>query len=529
MLDRLLATWKLARPGTADLGGFSALLAERYGDRILLEDLWDPPGPLGRRRWTARELEHDVARLAGGLREAGLADGALLLVLDNRVDLLVWLLATVRAGAIAVPVNARLEAEEIAIVAEATGATAAVTDAERHEVTAEAVARVGTVEDLPSLGTPCPPGPPDPGRVAVYLTTSGTTGKPKAAALTSRGLLGPFGWLATMPVGRERGPRAQRDQVLSALPLTHVMGIAVGLGALSAGVHWLHRPRFDAAALLDDLEALRPNVFVGVPTMYVDLEEAGAHARDLSSVQLWFSGADRMPEDRALRFQGLGASVVLAGRPLGRSAFVDTYGMVELSGPAAVRIFLPSPDRLVLKTPHRLLPGVQARAVDEQGAPMRWGRVGELAFRGPGVLRGYRGHARSGPDEDGWFRSGDFGRVWPGGWFTFAGRRADRLKVCGFSVFPAEVEAKLITAPQVREVALVGVPDARMGERPVAVVVPEDGFDRGAFLAWAEQHVAGYRRPREVVLLDALPRGPNGKIDRRAATRRATEAPPVTG
>ncbi|MDX1619506.1 MAG: class I adenylate-forming enzyme family protein, partial [Nitriliruptorales bacterium] len=115
------------------------------------------------------------------------------------------------------------------------------------------------------------------------------------------------------------------------------------------------------------------------------------------------------------------------------------------------------------------------------------------------------------------------GRVWPGGMFAFAGRRHDRLKVGGFSVFPAEVETELRRAPNVREVALVGLPDERLGERPVALVVPDEGFDPAQFLGWAEEHVAGYRRPRDVTVVDSIPRGNHGKVNRDRATALALD------
>ncbi len=503
------AAWRLTRG--PHLGALTALVAARYGDRVLLEDLGETPGALGRRTWSAAELDADVAALAGGVAAAGLPLGPTLVLGENRLDLLVTTLALLRAGRVAVPVNARLTDAELAAVASAAGVAGAIGDA---------AARAGLPTAAIRRGPPLPPFEGDPHAVALTLTTSGTTGLPKAATLTSAGLLGPVGWLATLPFGRVRGPRGGRDRVLSAAPLAHVMGLAIGLGALSAGVHWLHLPRFDARAALAAIATRRPNVFVGVPTTYADLEAAGADDYDLSAVQAWISGADRMPEDRALRFQRRGAAVVLGGRPLGDAAFVDLYGMVELSGPAALRVFLPGTGRLAARSPHRLLPGFSVRAVDADGRALRYGAIGELAFRGPGVLRGYRG-GRGGPDADGWFCSGDYGRVWPGGWFTLAGRRHDRLKVGGFSVFPAEVEAELAGAPGVVEIAIVGVPDPRSGERLVAVVVADATFDTAAFLAWARERVAGYRRPTAVVRVEALPRGPNGKIDRAAATAKA--------
>ncbi len=166
------------------------------------------------------------------------------------------------------------------------------------------------------------------------------------------------------------------------------------------------------------------------------------------------------------------------------------------------------------------LPGYAVRALTRSGRVARLGRIGELHFRGPGVLQRYEGRTDAGPGADGWFATGVFGRVGPGGTLVFAGRRRDRLKVGGFSVFPAQVEAALAAHPDIAEVALVGLPDARLGERPVALLVPQEGarIDAGAFINWARAHVAGYRRPRAALVVDALPRGRHDKLDRPGAT-----------
>jgi HIP---CoA ligase len=138
--------------------------------------------------------------------------------------------------------------------------------------------------------------------------------------------------------------------------------------------------------------------------------------------------------------------------------------MVELSGPAAIRVLPPSPvGTLPAPSIAKALPGFEVRAVDEDGAPLGTGHTGELQFRGPGVLQGYEGRDDAGPDADGWLSTGDHGRVFPGGLFQFSGRARDRLKVGGFSVFPAEVEHELRDAPGVKDVAVVGVPDERLG------------------------------------------------------------------
>lgn len=523
------------------LGELTAVLADRYGDRVAIEEQTPTPGLGLRAVRTMAQIEESVARLAAAHRAAGRGEGERVLVLvGNRSDVALHAFALARLGAVPVPVNARLRANEVAAVAAATGAVAVVADddvvtalADTDGLAELAWSRTGSDGDEDSIATWLQAHPTeevgpvsrDADATALLLTTSGTTGVPKAASLSSRGLLSAMGRLVAAPVGRSHGPRGDRDLVLAALPLTHVMGFSVLLGTLCAGVPLLHRERFDADEVLDLIEQRRPNVFVGVPTMYADLETSGGDRRDLSSIQLWVSAADAMPTDRARRFQRYGAAVRVAGRGLGSAVFIDVYGMVELSGAAAVRVFPPSPvERVELPPLAVVLPGIEARTVDPHGEPVGRGHEGELQFRGTSVLGGYEGREDAGPDEDGWFSTGDHARLYPGGVFSFAGRSRDRIKVGGFSVFPAEVETDLRDHPSVRDVALVGIPDDRLGERPVALVIPANGsFDDADYLAWARDAVAGYRRPHEVLVVDELPRGAHGKLDRRKATELAVE------
>jgi acyl-CoA synthetase (AMP-forming)/AMP-acid ligase II len=520
----------LARGRGVHLGELTSVLADRYGDRPAVEDPAPTPGLDHGPVRTYRELEEAVARLAAALAARGrAADERVMVVVDNRLDVVLHALALARLGAVPVPVNHRLTAHELDAVAEATGAVAAIVDpevADRLPTRLELVTTVDLGDELranPGRRRPATPGG-DPDAVVTLLTTSGTTGVPKAAALTSRGLLSSLGRLVLAPVGRSRGLRAGRDRVFAALPLTHVMGFAVLLGTLSAGVPLVRRSRFDADEALELIERRRPNVVIAVPTMYADLERAGAADRDLSSVQVWVSSADAMPTDRARRFQRFGAIVRVGTRGIGSALFVDIYGMVELSGAAAVRVFPPS---LVVTLPVPsfavALPGIEVRAVDHDGRPVPRGTIGELQWRGPGVLEGYEGREDAGPDGEGWFSSGDHARVFAGGLFQFSGRSKDRLKVGGFSVFPAEVEEELREGPGVDDLAIVGVPDDRLGDRLVAVVVAGPRFDADGFLRWAKDETAGYRRPSEVVEVDELPRGANGKIDREAATELALD------
>jgi long-chain acyl-CoA synthetase len=514
------------------LGSLTRVLADRYGTRPAVDDPAATPGfgPGGPRSYA--ELEEVVARTAAVLDRYDVRPGRrVLIVVGNRVDIATLIFAVARRGAVAIPLNHRLTAPEVRAVRVATKAELAIVDERLRRLVPAEVSTLST-EAIGHAAHAAPdawlePGAAlDPDATAVLLTTSGTTGVPKAAALTSRGLLGSLGRLAAAPVGIRRGPRGGRDLLLASLPLTHVMGLSTLLGALAAGVPTLRRERFDAAETLDLIEARRPNVVVGVPTMYADLDHAGAAERDLSSVQLWVSAADAMPADRARRFQRYGALSRVFGTGIGSAVFLDVFGMVELSGAAAVRVYPPS---LVGSVPAPsfavALPGVDVRAVGDDGHPLAPGRLGTLQWRGAGVLRGYEGaDDHVGVADDGWFGGGDRGRVWPGGLVRLAGRDRDRLKVAGFSVFPAEVEEELRAAPTVKDLAIVGLPDERTGDRLVAVVVPGAGFDPEAFLAWAHDEVAGYRRPTAVATVEQLPRGNHGKLDRDAATELASAA-----
>jgi long-chain acyl-CoA synthetase len=529
-LPRLRAEAELLVGRGADLGLLTAILAARWGDRPALESTAPLPGLRHGPTWTYADLEEATARLAAAHRASGVLPGdTVLIAVGNTPATLLHVFALARLGALAAPINDRLRDGELAAVALATGATRAVVSADLSD--SAALSRLRVTLDGPATrpgslahalverpGLIDPPRP-DPDRVAVLLCTSGTTGRPKAAALTSRGLTSAGGRLRA-PMSAPRPDGSSRFTVLAPLPLAHVMGLSTALVCLCTGARLLHRARFDATETLDLLERGAASIFVGVPTMYADLEAAGADRRDLRAVHAWVSAADAMPPDRARRFQARGSALTALGRPVGAAAFVDVYGMVELSGAAAVRLYPPSPGGpLPVASPAFTLPGIETRVVDPDGRPVAMGRPGELQFRGERVLRHYRGNPDAGPDADGWFSTGDFGRVGPGGLLVFSGRHKDRLKVGGFSVFPAEVEAALEAHPDVAEVCVVGVADDRMGELPAALVVSRvRDFDLEAFAEFAAAQVAGYRRPRFVRLVDGLPRGGNGKIDRGAAT-----------
>jgi acyl-CoA synthetase (AMP-forming)/AMP-acid ligase II len=477
------------------LGTLFERLAAAYGDRRLVEH-----GETGRRT-SFREAAALVDRWAGALHARIGASDRVVVATRNTYDQLLVCAAVARAGGIAVPVNERMRAEEIDhVVADAAAALV-----------------VGSPDDLDGhepLGWAVPAGPGD---VAALFYTSGTTGSPKGVALSHRALIGELSRTALLPlVGR-------RDEAIMGLPLAHIMGFSAALGFAAAGIPVVAFERFDAEAVLDAIAGRRASVFIGVPAMYRLMLDAGAAGRDLTSVRLWLSGADVLPPDVARQFQTFGATVSL---PLlgavGDAVVAEGYGMAELAGAVAGKVRLPLPfvNRLLpgdaLGVP---LPGFTLRVVGDDGCDVRPGQVGELWVKGPGVAAGYWGDASATSrllTDDGWARTGDLAVRGPLGSVRFAGRSKDVVKHGGFSVYAVEVEEVLQRQPVVAEAAVVGVADPRFGEQVAAAVrlVPGATAEPDELMAACRQHLAHYKCPTWLLIVDDLPRNGTGKVDK---------------
>ncbi|HTN79001.1 MAG TPA: AMP-binding protein [Acidimicrobiales bacterium] len=430
-----------------------------------------------------------VERWAGTIHAEVTGGSRVVLILDG-YDLLLASLAVSRAGALPVPINSQMRDEEIDHVVSDAGAAMVVRDPIE-------LSRGGT-----RLARSIPARPSD---IAALFYTSGTTGKPKGVELTHRGLLGTMGAATLFPND------LRRDEAVIALPVAHIYGFTALLGLAAAGVPVHYFPRFRADMVLDAIEQRRATIFMGVPAMYRLMAEAGAERRDLKSVRVWASGADVMPDDLARRFQKMGASATL---PLvgsvGDALFVEGYGMVELGGGVALKV---GSNLLAM-------PGYRFKVVDDDGREVSVGQVGELWVSGPGTLRGYYGDAKATADaltSDGWVRTGDLARRGLGNTVRFAGRKKDVIKHGGYSVYAVEVEAALTEHPDILEAAVVGLPDPRKGEVPVAAVRVRDGSTAtpSELVAWATEHLSDYKAPRQVVIVDELPRTGTTKVRKR--------------
>jgi acyl-CoA synthetase (AMP-forming)/AMP-acid ligase II len=493
LLRRILDRTLLVSGRDQRLGVLAERLASVHGRAVMVEE----PGV---RTLTFEQAADLVDRLAGAIAERIDRGDRVVLAVPNGYDVLLLCMAASRAGGVPVPVNARMRDDEIDHVVTDSGASLVVRD----------------IAELAG-GTPLRGAAPgEETDVAAIFYTSGTTGKPKGAQLTHRGLLGSLGAAALYPRG------VRHDLAVLGLPVAHIMGFSVLLGLASAGIPVVLFPKFDATAILDAIESRRASIFVGVPAMFRMLLEAGAEERDLRSVRVWASGADVMPRDLAKRFQKMGATATLPllGVSVGEAVFAEGYGLVESGGAGIFRLATPGPDLPFADAMGMPMPGYQVRVVGEDGQEVAPGAVGELWLKGRGVLVGYHDDEAATADtvtDDGWLRTGDLARRGPLGTVVFAGRKKDVVKVGGYSVFAAEVERAIEEHPDVLECAVVALPDDTLGEVPGAAVRVRHGSSvkPDDIVAFATDALASYKVPRRVVILDDLPRTGTQKVQKR--------------
>ncbi len=455
------------------------------------------------RTLTTTEAAALVDRLAAAVAAQTELGDRVVVAMPNGYDQLFVTLAASRAGRLPAPVNSQMTGAEVEHVVADSGASLVVRSIDDLAAEPDALRPFGRAVQA------------DPRSVAALFYTSGTTGAPKGAELTHVGLIGGLSATALLPT------ELRDDELVLALPLAHIYGFAMAIGAACAGVRVCFLDRFHPIAVLDAIESRRSSLFAGVPAMYRMLEEAGADDRDLTCVRCWISGADAMPAELAHRFKRRGASVTLPiVGPVGEAAFAEGYGMVETAGGVAVRVSPPLVPAALGGSIGMPLPGVRFRVVDEDGHEVSLGGVGELLLQGPGVLAGYHGAPEitaSALTADGWLRTGDLARRGPLGMVNFEGRMKDVIKRGGYSVYAVEVEHDLEEHPAVVEAAVVGVPDERDGEVPVAAVRLVAGATVAAvdLDGWAAKRMAAYKVPVRFVAFDDLPRTGTDKVQRR--------------
>ena len=461
-----------------------------------------------------------------------------------------WMLAALgalRAGAVLVPMNTRFKGAEAAYILRAAGATTLVSvrgflgvdyPSLLHGEATGDLARIvllqsegGAAEtpagvEMMSLDSFCAGGEGvdpavaaaraaalGPDDVSDLIFTSGTTGHPKGAVATHGQSLRTFGTWASI-VGL-----APADRYLVVNPFFHTFGYKAGiLACLMAGATVIPEAVFDARRVMERIAQERITVLPGPPTLYQALlEEPTLPECDLSSLRLGVTGAAIVPVElvRAMRAQ------------LGFSTVLTAYGLTESCGTVTM-CRRSDPPETVAATSGRAIPGLEVLAVVD-GAVAPPGDPGEIVVRGYTVMAGYWQDAAATAqaiDGDGWLHTGDIGVLDAERNVTITDRVKDMFVVGGFNAYPAEIEAMLRAHPAVAQVAVIGVPDERMGEVGCAYVVPRPGHAGPSggpvrealgkeLLLWARQSMANYKVPRGVVVVEALPVNAGGKVLKR--------------
>ena len=515
----------------------AARAAEQFGDVPAVVD--------GDTRLTYRELHDQSRAFAAALVAAGVGPGQRVAVwAPNSAEWVVALLGLLHAGAVLVPVNTRFRGGEAADILVRSRARLLVTVSDFLGTDYPALLESAGVE-LPDLATVVvargrPTGAARPwadflaGATAAtraeadrraaalgasdpsdILFTSGTTGVPKGVVQTHARTLQVAGdWVAMT------GLRAG-DRYLMVNPYFHMFGLKAGiLASVVAGATMLPEPVFDVARVLARVEEQRVTVLPGPPTLYqAILDHPGRDDHDLSSLRVAVTGAADIPVELIRRVGAeLPFSVVIAG-----------YGLTEAGTATAT-----SPDddaETVATTVGRPRPGFEVRVVGQGDRELPAGEAGEVLLRGGSVMAGYLDDPQETAkvlSADGWLRTGDLGIVDDAGRLRIVGRVKDMFIVGGFNAYPAEIENALLRHPGVRQAAVIGIPDERLGEVGMAFLVVSDGagVTPEGIIEWSREQMANYKAPRVVEIVDELPLNATGKVVKetlreQAAARRA--------
>jgi len=343
-----------------------------------------------------------------------------------------------------------------------------------------------------------------PEHVSDIMFTSGTTGRSKGAMTAHRRAL------AVARAWAECGRLSAADRYLVVNPFFHSFGYKAGiLACLVSGATLVPQPVYDAERAMALVEAERITVFPGPPTIYQTiLDHPGRAAHDLSSLRLAVTGAATVPVALVERMR----------RELSFESVLTAYGLTEAV--VATMCRLGDDRQTVACTSGRATAGFEVRVAGADGGEAAAGEPGEILLRGPNLMLGYLDDeeaTRAAIDPDGWLHTGDVGHLDPRGYLTITDRLTDMYICGGFNVYPAEVEQVLARLDGVAESAVIGVPDARLGEVGRAYVVTRPGrtLEAGDVLAFCRERLANYKVPRQVVFREGLPRNPAGKTLKR--------------
>jgi len=480
---------------------------------------------------TYAELFDACRRAAAAFRAYGIKrDDKIAVWAPNSAE---WIMATIGVqmmGGILVPLNTRLKGREAAYILNRSSARLLFTV--RDFLKTDYVAQLKD-EDLPKLertvildssgspeegwetflelgaGTPLSDIDPliakvDGDDVADILFTSGTTGKPKGALSThSQTVVTARSWVKSVGLNAD-------DKYLIVNPFFHSFGYKSGwLACMIAGCTILPHAVFDTEGVIARIAETGVTVLTGAPTVYQSMLMSPSHeTADLSSLRLAVTGAATVPRTLIERMASeLHFKTVLTG-----------YGLTETSGTVSI-CDAADPIEKVSMTSGRPIPGLELRSVDTDGNDVPPGEPGEILVRGFNIVKGYLDDPKATAEAitpDGWFRTGDIGIIDAEGYIRITDRAKDMFIVGGFNCYPAEIEEALLENPAVAQVAVVGVPDERMGEVAKAYIIlrPGASLTEKELIAWSRGVMANYKVPRYAEFVDALPTTASGKVQR---------------
>jgi fatty-acyl-CoA synthase len=471
----------------------------------------------GEDSFTYGELNRRVNRLANGMAAAGIGKGdRVAVLLTNCHQYFELLFACAKLGALIVTVNYRLVADEVGylisdctpkLIVHGDEFTSLVDSIDLEKTATEPVllgagADRRNYEDLLADNDSEPEVEVSLDDPLIIMYTSGTTGRPKGAVLSHGNIVyTSFNQIADWSVTRE-------DRCLAVAPLYHVGGMLVlAFPCLHVGGTVHIEPGFDPIAVLGAIQANRITTLFLAPTMWnMVLQTESLETYAVSSIRLCCSGGEALPVALMKRL------IALFG-----ADFVDGYGLTEGSSCSTCL----RADHVIAKTGSVGIPFLHnaVRVVDDEGNDQPVGEPGEVIQTGPTVMKGYweRPEETAKTLRDGWLHTGDVGQFDEDGFLWIVDRKKDMIISGAENIYPAEIEQVIYTHPEVLEAAVIGLPDEKWGEAVTAVVVFKDSATAGAddIVEFCRGKVANYKRPRQVKLVDALPRNPSGKVLKR--------------
>jgi len=509
-----------------------AAALDRYGDRPAIED--------GDLRLTFAELAEQAQRASRAFLAAGVEHGDRVAIWAPNVA--EWVVAAIglqSVGAVLVPVSTRYKGAEAGYVLRKSGAVMLCTiagfldtdyvgmlaDQELPELERIVLLRgeatgaeswqsfLASGQGVSEQAVRARAEAVTPDDLLDMLFTSGTTGRPKGVITAHGQNLAVYeAWSGG--VGLREG-----DRYLVVAPFFHSFGYKAGwLASVMRGATILPHLVFDAEAVLERIDRERISVLPGAPTIYQSLLAVPDRARfDLSSLRLAVTGAAAIPVELIHRMRD----------ELGFETVLTAYGLTESCG--TVTMCSPDDDaETIATTSGRAIPGVEVRCVDSDGKEVPTGSPGEIVVRGYNVMRGYfdaDDQTREAINAEGWLHTGDIGVLDARGNLRITDRLKDMFIIGGFNCYPAEIENLMFAHPSIAQVAVIGIPDERMGEVGMAFVVPAAGRTPvpAALTTWCREQMANYKVPRRIEIVEALPINAAGKVDKVGLRARAAE------